>query len=253
MTLPEPVPYATLHAWHLYTPLMNPDARRWTATRFMQDMKDRNIGVGLHYPAVHEFSVLPRAFRLRAGRFPEADFSRPHREPAALPDAHADEDQDDAVAAMATIAAVRQVTPRRRAMRLASSSRCYNEQDKLATLFPRLTAAMAASGKPYEILFVDDGSRDRSVEMLRAQSAKRLRSGCVVVEFSAQLRPAHGHHGRHSRVARGEVIVTLDADLQNPPEEIPKLLAAMDEGHDVVGGCGRSARTRSSGEPPPGS
>lgn len=110
----------------------------------------------------------------------------------------------------------------------------YNEEATLPTLFPRLYAALDALGRPYEIILVDDGSRDRSIELLRAE-AERRPAQVRVVELSRNF-------GQHPAIlagfsiAAGDVIVTLDADLQNPPEEIAKLLAKFDEGFDVVGG-----------------
>ncbi len=110
----------------------------------------------------------------------------------------------------------------------------YNEQENLDALYARLTAVMDKLGKPFEILFTNDGSRDRSGAMLldfHKQRPKQVR----VIDFN-------GNFGQHMAImaaferARGEVVVTLDADLQNPPEEIPKLLAAIEAGHDVVGG-----------------
>ena len=110
----------------------------------------------------------------------------------------------------------------------------YNEQENLPALFARLTTVLDRIGKPYEILFTNDGSRDNSLALLRdfhQQRPKQVR----VIDFN-------GNFGQHMAImaaferARGEVIVTLDADLQNPPEEIPKLLAEIDNGHDVVGG-----------------
>jgi undecaprenyl-phosphate 4-deoxy-4-formamido-L-arabinose transferase len=110
----------------------------------------------------------------------------------------------------------------------------YNEQENLETLYARLIAVMDRTGKPYELLFTNDGSRDRSLEILRElhkRSPRRIR----IIDFN-------GNFGQHMAImaafehVHGEVIVTLDADLQNPPEEIPKLLAAIEEGHDVVGG-----------------
>ncbi len=110
----------------------------------------------------------------------------------------------------------------------------YNEQDNLNALFTRLTAVMDKFGKPYEILFTNDGSRDRSGAML--EEFHKQRPGQVrFIDFN-------GNFGQHMAImaaferVRGEVVVTLDADLQNPPEEIPKLLAAIEAGHDVVGG-----------------
>src|SRR5919206_2876469 len=115
----------------------------------------------------------------------------------------------------------------------------YNEEDGLAALFARLYPALDALGLSYELIFVNDGSRDRSAAMLREQFAKRPDVTRVVL--------LNGNFGQHMAImagferARGERIVTLDADLQNPPEEIAKLLAAMDAGHDYVGSI-RKAR-----------
>jgi undecaprenyl-phosphate 4-deoxy-4-formamido-L-arabinose transferase len=113
----------------------------------------------------------------------------------------------------------------------------YNEQENLEALFTRLTSVMDQIGKPFEILFTNDGSRDRSGAMLREFHQRRPKQ-VRVIDFN-------GNFGQHMAImaaferARGEVIVTLDADLQNPPEEIPKLLTAVEEGHDVVGGYRR--------------
>ena len=115
----------------------------------------------------------------------------------------------------------------------------YNEEDGLAALFARLYPALDALGVSYELIFVNDGSRDRSAAMLREQFAKRPDVTRVVL--------LNGNFGQHMAImagferARGERIVTLDADLQNPPEEIANLLAKMDEGYDYVGGV-RSER-----------
>ncbi|MGB8328143.1 MAG: glycosyltransferase [Steroidobacteraceae bacterium] len=109
----------------------------------------------------------------------------------------------------------------------------YNEEEGLETLFARLYPALDALGRSYEAVFVDDGSRDRSVALLRQQYAKRPEVTRVVV-FS-------GNFGQHNAIlagfahARGQQIVTLDADLQNPPEEIARLIAELDRGHDYVG------------------
>jgi undecaprenyl-phosphate 4-deoxy-4-formamido-L-arabinose transferase len=110
----------------------------------------------------------------------------------------------------------------------------YNEQGNLPTLFSRLYPALDALGRTYEIIFTNDGSADRSYELLAAQHAARP-DVTRVVEFNA-------NYGQHMAVmaalerVRGEVIVTLDADLQNPPEEIYKLLEMTDAGYDCVGG-----------------
>ncbi|HET7651367.1 MAG TPA: glycosyltransferase [Gammaproteobacteria bacterium] len=109
----------------------------------------------------------------------------------------------------------------------------YNEQESLATLFARLYPALDALRRPYEILFVDDGSADKSAAMLREQFDKRPDVTRVVLLQS--------NFGQHAAIlagfseSRGDCVVTLDADLQNPPEEIATLLAKMDEGYDYVG------------------
>ncbi len=116
----------------------------------------------------------------------------------------------------------------------------YNEEAGLPALFGRLYPALDALRLEYELIFVDDGSRDRSAALLREQFAKRPEVTRVVL--------LNGNFGQHMAImagferCRGERIVTLDADLQNPPEEIAKLLARMDAGHDYVGGVRRERR-----------
>jgi undecaprenyl-phosphate 4-deoxy-4-formamido-L-arabinose transferase len=110
----------------------------------------------------------------------------------------------------------------------------YNEEAGLPALFARLYPALDALSVPYEVIFVNDGSRDRSAALLKDQYQARPDVTRVVL-FNA-------NYGQHLAIVagfervRGERIVTLDADLQNPPEEIGKLLAAMDGGADYVGG-----------------
>lgn len=113
----------------------------------------------------------------------------------------------------------------------------YNEADGLAKLFARLYPALDALGVSYEIVFVNDGSRDTSAAILADQF--RLRPDVTrVVLFN-------GNYGQHMAIlagfqaTRGEVTVTLDADLQNPPEEIGSLLDKMREGFDYVGSIRR--------------
>ncbi|MCL5965954.1 MAG: glycosyltransferase [Deltaproteobacteria bacterium] len=102
----------------------------------------------------------------------------------------------------------------------------------------RLETVMRGMGRPYEIIFADDGSRDRSLEILKGFVG---REGVRVVELTR-------NYGQHPAifagfsVARGDIIVTIDADLQNPPEEIPKLVRAMEEGEYEVVGSIRAAR-----------
>ena len=108
----------------------------------------------------------------------------------------------------------------------------YNEEGNLHSLFDRLYPVMEKIAKPFEIIFTDDGSRDRSLAILRELAEKYPEVG--VIEFN-------GNFGQHMAIlaafekSSGEIVITLDADLQNPPEEIPKLVAKMEQGHDVVG------------------
>jgi undecaprenyl-phosphate 4-deoxy-4-formamido-L-arabinose transferase len=116
----------------------------------------------------------------------------------------------------------------------------YNEEAGLPTLFDRLYPALDKLGRSYEVIFVDDGSRDRSAALLKDQFLQRPDVTRVVV-FNA-------NYGQHLAIiagferCRGERVVTLDADLQNPPEEIGKLIAAMDAGHDYVGSIRRTRK-----------
>jgi dTDP-4-amino-4,6-dideoxygalactose transaminase len=105
LLLPQPVPYPTRHAWHLYTPLVNLDALTIDRDRFMQELKDRNIGVGLHYTAVHEFSYYREHFGWHPEDFPEAHFVSERIMSLPLFPMLSDDDQDDAIAAVREIAA----------------------------------------------------------------------------------------------------------------------------------------------------
>jgi undecaprenyl-phosphate 4-deoxy-4-formamido-L-arabinose transferase len=116
----------------------------------------------------------------------------------------------------------------------------FNEEASLPTLFARLYATLDGLGLPYECLFIDDGSRDRSAALLRAQQQARPEATRVVF-FQRNF-------GQHAAIlagferAAGEIIITLDADLQNPPEEIPRLVEAARAGHDYVGTVRRGRR-----------
>jgi len=113
----------------------------------------------------------------------------------------------------------------------------YNEEDGLQLLFDRLYPALDKLAQTYEIVFINDGSRDKSPALLADQYNKRPDVTRVVL--------LNGNFGQHRAIlagfahAHGERIVTLDADLQNPPEDIAVLLAEMDKGHDYVGSIRR--------------
>src|ERR1044072_613106 len=108
----------------------------------------------------------------------------------------------------------------------------YNEESNLGPLMERLYPAAQADGRPFEIIFTNDGSRDRSLAVLCRMVQEY--PGVKVLEFN-------GNFGQHMAIlaafemSRGQIVITMDADLQNPPEEIPRLVAEIEKGHDVVG------------------
>lgn len=110
----------------------------------------------------------------------------------------------------------------------------YNEAQNIPLLYQRLHDVLSTLSQRYEIILVNDGSRDASallLDGLYAQDAEHVR----VIHFN-------GNFGQHMAIiagfeqSTGQTVITLDADLQNPPEEIPKLLAAIAKGHDIVEG-----------------
>ncbi|MBI1317961.1 MAG: glycosyltransferase [Candidatus Hydrogenedens sp.] len=109
----------------------------------------------------------------------------------------------------------------------------YNEEGNLPELYERVTRVMEEMGRPYEFIFVDDGSLDRSLRMMTEFRGrdKRVR----VIKLLRNFGQTAAIYAGFSQV-RGQVVVMLDADLQNPPEEIPKLVAKVDEGYQAVSG-----------------
>jgi glycosyltransferase involved in cell wall biosynthesis len=109
----------------------------------------------------------------------------------------------------------------------------YNEEESIQPLHERLMDALAPLTKTYEVIYVDDGSRDSSfprlVEIAQQDEAVR------VIRFRRNFGQTAAFSAGFDH-ARGEVIVTMDADLQNDPQDIPKLLEKMNEGYDVVSG-----------------
>lgn len=109
----------------------------------------------------------------------------------------------------------------------------YNEAANLPSLIDRLVASMQKLGRDYEIIITNDGSKDGSFAILESYHS-RYPSNLHVIDLQ-------GNFGQHMAImagfehARGDIVVTLDADLQNPPEEIGKLIAQVDAGHDYVG------------------
>lgn len=109
----------------------------------------------------------------------------------------------------------------------------YNEEANLPELIHRSLAACETLAAPFEIILIDDGSRDNSPDLI--QAAAQEHNGKIVGVL------LNRNYGQHAAVmagfshAEGDYIVTLDADLQNPPEEIPNVVAKLKEGYDVVG------------------
>lgn len=113
----------------------------------------------------------------------------------------------------------------------------FNEEDNIINLWNRLRTVLnnysLDKKRAWEVIFIDDGSRDNSLTIL--QEVIRHEPAVSIVEFNR-------NYGQHAAmlaaftIAQGKIIVTMDANLQNPPEEIPKLVAKVEEGFDVVGG-----------------
>lgn len=107
----------------------------------------------------------------------------------------------------------------------------YNEEGNLPALYQRLTAVLQETGLSYEIIFVDDGSRDSSVPLLKGYASH---DPCVMI---IQLARNFGHQIALSaglEYTRGRGVIVMDADLQDPPEVLPQFIAKWQEGHDVV-------------------
>jgi undecaprenyl-phosphate 4-deoxy-4-formamido-L-arabinose transferase len=108
----------------------------------------------------------------------------------------------------------------------------YNEKENLPELIERCLAACKKTGRGFELVLVDDGSRDGSRDLVSRAADDHIEVIAVIL---------NRNYGQHAAVfagleqSRGEIVITLDADLQNPPEEIPNLVAEMDKGVDVVG------------------
>ena len=119
----------------------------------------------------------------------------------------------------------------------------FNEEDNINHLWSRLSSVLAdycqRQNRQWEVVFTDDGSQDGSLVLLR--EIARQEPKVSVVEFNR-------NYGQHAAIlgafaaSQGEIIITIDADLQNPPEEIPRLISKIEEGFDIVGGF-RQERT----------
>jgi glycosyltransferase involved in cell wall biosynthesis len=117
----------------------------------------------------------------------------------------------------------------------------HNEEENVARLHEKLHASLSPIGKSYEIILVDDGSTDRTFEIL--EEIKENDPLLRVIKF-------RGNFGQSAAtaagfdLASGEVIITLDGDLQNDPADIPRILQKLDEGYDVVSGWRKSRKDK---------
>ncbi|MDZ7291264.1 MAG: glycosyltransferase family 2 protein [candidate division KSB1 bacterium] len=116
-----------------------------------------------------------------------------------------------------------------------------NEEDNVPMLHQKITEAMQAWGRPYEIIIVDDGSTDRTFRILDALASRdaHLRVVKFRRNFGQSAAMAAGFE-----FARGEVVVTMDGDLQNDPQDIPMVVAELQKGYDVVSGWRKNRKDK---------
>lgn len=117
----------------------------------------------------------------------------------------------------------------------------YNEEESIPALWEALDKAIAHYGQPAEVIIIDDGSKDRSFALLNEIAARDPRF--TIIRFRRNFGQTAGFAAGFAQ-ARGEVVITMDADLQNDPMDIPKLMAKMDEGYDIVSGWRKDRQDR---------
>jgi glycosyltransferase involved in cell wall biosynthesis len=109
----------------------------------------------------------------------------------------------------------------------------YNEQKVIEELYTRLTVVMIETGLCYELIFIDDGSEDKTLEKLKRITSKDEK--VIIVELRRNFGQTPALAAGFD-TARGDIIITMDGDLQHTPEEIPEFLKKLEEGYDVVSG-----------------
>ena len=117
----------------------------------------------------------------------------------------------------------------------------YNEEESIPRLYEELTKAIANYGQPAEVIIIDDGSRDRSFALLSEIAARDPRF--TIIRFRRNFGQTAGFAAGFAQ-ARGDVVITMDADLQNDPMDIPLLMAKVDEGYDIVSGWRKDRQDR---------
>ena len=117
----------------------------------------------------------------------------------------------------------------------------YNEEDSIPHLHEALDAAIANYGQPAEVIIIDDGSRDRSFALLKEIAQRDPRF--TIIRFRRNFGQTAAFAAGFAQ-ARGEFVITMDADLQNDPMDIPLLMAKADEGYDIVSGWRKHRQDR---------
>ena len=117
----------------------------------------------------------------------------------------------------------------------------YNEEDSIPHLHEALDAAIVNYGRPAEVIIIDDGSRDRSFALLKEIAQRDPRF--TVIRFRRNFGQTAAFAAGFAQ-ARGEFVITMDADLQNDPMDIPLLMAKTDEGYDIVSGWRKNRQDR---------
>ena len=239
-------PYPMKHAWHLFIVRLDTHRAGMSRNDFMAELKQRNIGTGLHFRAVHLQKYYMESVGTQRGMLPHTEWNSDRLCSLPLFPGMTGGDVDEVVDAIKDVLGSStshvplekmktEETPHNTPSESAVSIviPVCNEEENLDELLERCLATCKRMGRPYEIIFVDDGSKDRSHEMI-AEMAERNAGRVVGLILNR-------NYGQHAAVmagfaaSRGDIVVTLDADLQNPPEEIPKLIHKMEEGYDVVG------------------
>ncbi|OQA21772.1 MAG: Undecaprenyl-phosphate 4-deoxy-4-formamido-L-arabinose transferase [Actinobacteria bacterium ADurb.Bin346] len=117
----------------------------------------------------------------------------------------------------------------------------YNEEESLELLYDKLSKVMEKIGKPYEVILVDDGSRDNSFKKLSEIHLKN--PNFKIIKFRRNFGQTQAMRAGFE-YSSGEIVITLDADLQNDPEDIPSVLAKMEEGYDIVSGWRKNRKDK---------
>lgn len=136
---------------------------------------------------------------------------------------------------------INSMTPQQRKIDISVVIPVYNEEENVTILQERTQKVLDEIGRPYEIVFVDDGSSDRTFEILAALHDKHKPT--VVVKFRANFGQSAAMAAGFE-AAKGDIVVAMDGDLQNDPADIPRMLDKLDEGYDVVAGWRKNRKDK---------